>query len=128
MTVFGESLKQIRLERNLSQDDLALLLGTSKQVISRYETGQRSPKVSVVAEYAEKLGVTINRLATGQQKEIEKDSDPWTLRQEEREDPDRKALFLLSKYGSAKDIRQVNALIGALKATNPDFYDGEDPA
>ena len=128
MTVFGESLKQIRLERNLSQDDLALLLGTSKQVISRYETGQRSPKVSVVAEYAEKLGVTINRLATGQQNESEKDSDPWTLRQEEREDPDRKALFMLSKYGRAKDIRQVNALIDALKATNPDFYDGDDPA
>ena len=128
MTVFGENLKQIRLERNLSQDELAILLGTSKQVISRYETGQRSPKVSVVAEYAEKLGVTINRLATGRQNEIEKDSDPWTLRQEEREDPDRKALFLLSKYGSAKDIRQVNALIDALKATNPDFYDGDDPA
>lgn len=128
MTVFGESLKQIRLERNMSQDDLALLLGTSKQVISRYETGQRSPKVSVVAEYAEKLGVTINRLATGKQNEIEQDSDPWTLRQEERDDPDRKALFMLSKYGSAKDIRQVNALIDALRATNPDFYDGDDPA
>ena len=128
MTVFGESLKQIRLERNLSQDDLAILLGTSKQVISRYETGQRSPKVSVVAEYAEKLGVTINRLATGKQNEIEQDSDPWTLRQEEREDPDRKALFMLLKYGSAKDVRQVNALIDALKATNPDFYDGDDPA
>jgi hypothetical protein len=50
----------------------------------------------VVAEYAEKLGVTINRLATGKQNESEKDSDPWTLRQEEREDPDRKALFMLS--------------------------------
>lgn len=127
MTVFGENLRRIRLERNMSQDDLALLLGTSKQVISRYETGQRSPKVSIVAAYAEKLGVSISMLTTGEDHTGD-DDELWTLRQQEREDPDRKALYMLAKYGSAKDIRQVNALIDALKATNPDFYDGDDPA
>lgn len=127
MTVFGENLKRIRLERNMSQDDLAMLLGTSKQVISRYETGQRSPKVSIVAAYAEKLGVSISMLTTGEE-HTDDDDELWTLRQQEREDPDRKALYMLAKYGSAKDIRQVNALIDALKATNPDFYDGDDPA
>lgn len=46
----------------MTQDEFAALLGTSKQVVSRYENGQRSPKVSVVAEYAEKLGVPISAL------------------------------------------------------------------
>lgn len=46
----------------MSQEELANLLGTSKQVISRYETAQRSPKVSTVSEYAEKLGVSISEL------------------------------------------------------------------
>ena len=59
---FGERLKQIRLDRNMSQEELALLLGTSKQVISRYETNQRTPKITVANEYAEKLGVPLNVL------------------------------------------------------------------
>ena len=62
MNPFGENLRKIRNEKNMSQDDFATLLGTSKQVISRYETNQRSPKVSTVAEYAEKLGVSISTL------------------------------------------------------------------
>ena len=46
----------------MSQEELAALLGTSKQVISRYETGQRSPKITVASEYAAKLGVPISAL------------------------------------------------------------------
>lgn len=64
MNVFGENLRKIRIQKGMSQDELAHLLGTSKQVISRYETNQRSPKVSVVADYAEKLGVSIESLTT----------------------------------------------------------------
>lgn len=62
MSTFGDNLRKIRKERNMTQDELAVVLGTSKQVLSRYENGQRSPKVSVVSEYAEKLGVPINAL------------------------------------------------------------------
>jgi len=56
-TLFSERLKAIRISRNLSQDEFADILGTSKQVISRYETGQRVPKISTVADYAERLHV-----------------------------------------------------------------------
>lgn len=31
---FGDILRQVRSERNLSQDEMAALLGTTKQVIS----------------------------------------------------------------------------------------------
>ncbi len=63
MSVFGDNLKRIRESRGLTQEKLAELLLTSKQVISRYENGQRSPKVSVVAEYSKKLGVSITDLS-----------------------------------------------------------------
>ena len=59
---FGERLREIRKEKGLTQDALAQLLGTSKQVLSRYETGQRSPKISQVQEYAKKLGVSAEYL------------------------------------------------------------------
>ncbi len=62
MSTFGDNLRKIRKEKGMTQDELAVLLGTSKQVLSRYENGQRSPKISVVADYAEKLGVSIGDL------------------------------------------------------------------
>ena len=60
---FGDILKQLRLDRDLSQDELASLLGTTKQVISRYETKQREPKLSIVSQYAERLGVPVAMLS-----------------------------------------------------------------
>lgn len=57
MSLFGDKLRRVRNDRNLTQEEMANLLNTSKQVISRYENGQRSPKVSIVAHYAEQLGI-----------------------------------------------------------------------
>ena len=62
---FGDILKSIRRKRGLSQDEMAALLGTTKQVISRYETKQRMPKLSIVAGYALKLGVPLSMLTGG---------------------------------------------------------------
>ena len=56
---FGDTLKRIRMERGLSQDKLAALLGTTKQVISRYETNQRVPQLTVVEAFARKLNVPL---------------------------------------------------------------------
>jgi transcriptional regulator with XRE-family HTH domain len=137
----GKMIATIRTQRGLSQQQLADKMNLSKQAISNYERGVREPDYVTLEALADVLNVPMGMLitkddqeaalgeiyATYPEKQPEPDG-PWTLRQEEREDPDRKALFLLSKYGSAKDIRQVNALIDALKATNPDFYGGDDPA
>ena len=137
----GKMIATIRTQRGLSQQQLADKMNLSKQAISNYERGVREPDYVTLEALADVLNVPMGMLITKDDQEAAlgeiyatypekqpKPDDPWTLRQEEREDPDRKALFLLSKYGSAKDIRQVNALIDALKATNPDFYDGDDPA
>ncbi|MDD4074983.1 MAG: HI0074 family nucleotidyltransferase substrate-binding subunit [Eubacteriales bacterium] len=62
---FGEKLKQIRNALNLSQDDLARILGTSKQVISRYERGERIPKLTTAQAYAKKLNVHLEDLIDG---------------------------------------------------------------
>ena len=85
MTEFGNRLKQIRIDRNMSQDDMAKLLGTSKQVISRYETGQRSPKITVAYEYAQRLNVSLSYILGGspnsdkKQPTINNDDELWKL-------------------------------------------------
>ena len=60
---FGDILKQLRKERGLSQDELAAILGTTKQVLSRYETKKRVPRLSVVAEFARKLDIPLSSLS-----------------------------------------------------------------
>jgi len=57
---FGVRLRQIRKGMGLSQKEFAKQLGTTKQVLSRYETSQRAPKITVAREYAEKLGVSVD--------------------------------------------------------------------
>ena len=62
MKSFGDILKDIRIDKDMSQEEFAKLLNTSKQVISRYENGQRTPKITVVQEFADILGVPIGDL------------------------------------------------------------------
>lgn len=127
MSTFSETIRRIRFEKHMTQEEFAELLGTTKQNISRYESGAVSPKITTAQAIANKLGVSLSELNGGPAESAD-DDELWTLREAERRDPDRKALFKLSKYGRPEDIRQVNAIIDALKATNPDFYDGDDPA
>ena len=59
---FCEKLKLLREEREMSLAEFANLLGTSKQVLSRYERGENTPKITTVAHYAEVLGVSLQYL------------------------------------------------------------------
>ena len=61
-TSFGERLRALRKEMGETQDAFAARIGTSKQVLSRYETGQRIPKISLVEGYAKALHVSVDYL------------------------------------------------------------------
>lgn len=62
MSGFSETLKKLRDGKGMSQEEFAALVGTSKQNISRYESGEVSPKISTAALMAKKLGVTLSEL------------------------------------------------------------------
>ena len=62
MGEFSRVLRELRLKRGLSQEKLAQILGTTKQVLSLYELGKRNPKVSTIQEWAAKLNVPEERL------------------------------------------------------------------
>lgn len=59
MMKFGAKLRLLREERNMSLAEFADLLGTSKQVISRYERCENTPKITTVAHYAKVLNVSL---------------------------------------------------------------------
>jgi len=59
---FGDRIRQLRLETGLSQEAFAAKLGISKQILSLYEMGKRSPKIAQVKKYAELLKVSVDYL------------------------------------------------------------------
>lgn len=126
MSKFAENMKRIRFEYHMTQEEFAELLGTKKQNISRYESGAVSPKISTAAKIASQLGVSLSVL-NGDNPQQDNDAI-WQKRESLRRDPKRRVLFDLAENGTEKDIDAAVALLDALKATNPDFYDGDDPA
>lgn len=59
---FNEKLTILRKEKGMNMTEFANLLGTSKQVIARYEKGENTPKITTVAHYAKVLGVSLQYL------------------------------------------------------------------
>ncbi|MGX8706274.1 MAG: helix-turn-helix domain-containing protein [bacterium] len=126
MNDIGKRIKHRRKELGYSAEKLAELVGVSPATIYRYE------KNDIANMGADKLRPIADALSTTPGAlmgwEEEREEDAFVLREEYRRDPNRRLLLSLAKHGSAKDVRQVAAIIDALKATNPDFYDGDDPA
>ena len=59
---FGENLKRIREKNGWTLEEMAKILGSTKQVLSRYERGERTPKITMASKFAEALGVPLNEL------------------------------------------------------------------
>ena len=59
---FAEAILNRRKQLGLTQEEVAAKVGTSKQMISRYENAQRSPKVLMANRIAEALGTTLDEI------------------------------------------------------------------
>lgn len=123
--LIGKRIQEIRIRRGMTQEQLADRIHISKSSISEWEACKRVPQMKTLRKIAEALGVDVWEIIGFNDVSI----DPaQQAREELAEDPDRKALLNLARYGSDRDVKPVAALIDALRATNPDFYDGDDPA
>ena len=59
---FGENLKALRKQRNLTQADLGIHIGLSKAVISKYENGLGYPTFDILIRFSKFFGVTTDYL------------------------------------------------------------------
>ena len=57
-----ENLHRVRLEKNMSQSDVAKITGLSQQAVSRIETFQYSPSLPTLIKYMNALNIDINDL------------------------------------------------------------------
>ncbi|MFH1840857.1 MAG: helix-turn-helix transcriptional regulator [Patescibacteria group bacterium] len=59
---FGKNLKRIRLEKKMSQGDVARALGVHRSYISGLERGVRNPTLTNIERIAKALGINIQKL------------------------------------------------------------------
>lgn len=64
----GSFLKELRRERNLTQEELAEKLNVSGRTVSRWETGANMPDISLLVELAEFYDVSIPEIINGERK------------------------------------------------------------
>lgn len=62
MVEFGAKLKKLRKEKNLTQKQLASLIGVQNSVISFYEVGERVPSPEIIVKLATALHVSSDYL------------------------------------------------------------------
>ena len=67
-TKIGGFLKELRKEKNLTQEQFAEHLGVSGRTVSRWETGSNMPDISLLVEIAEFFDVSIPELIDGERK------------------------------------------------------------
>ena len=58
----NEKMKQARLEKNLSQTELAKIIGVSRQTINMIENDDYNPTIALCCNICKVLGCTLNDL------------------------------------------------------------------
>ena len=71
----GSFLKELRKEKNLTQEQAAEKLGVSSRTISRWETGTYMPDISILVEIAEMFGVDVREIIDGERMKEDMNSE-----------------------------------------------------
>ena len=67
------TIRRLRRERGLTQEALAQAVGVSPQAISKWETGQTMPDITLLLPLSKELGIGVNELLGGNRRqELEK--------------------------------------------------------
>ncbi|PNZ31794.1 putative DNA binding protein [Staphylococcus petrasii] len=69
----AEQIKKHRKKNNLTQDQLATELHTTRQTISKWEQGTIEPNVQMIVQLAEKFGISTDELLTGEETTLHKE-------------------------------------------------------
>lgn len=62
MDIFGDNLRDILKEQNMSRRELAQVLGISEATVSRYINKKQMPTMEVIVNMAYELSISIDEL------------------------------------------------------------------
>lgn len=71
----GEFLKELRKEKELTQEQLADKLNVSRRTVSRWETGSNMPDLDILVELADFYDVDLRDIFNGKRREEKMDAE-----------------------------------------------------
>ena len=116
-TKFGKILLNEREKRKMTQDEFAKFLGMSKQAISYYERGERTPKYITALSISKKLGIPIEEF----EQDIEMENVKVIIQRELTEDESRSIDRLLNIQKNAEAIDILLSLPDELRKQAVDY-------
>jgi transcriptional regulator with XRE-family HTH domain len=125
LTAFGANLKQHRLAKGWTLDDLAKRSGLSKPFLSRLESGGRKASIAAVLTLSEIFGVSLASMF-----ETHTEMEPCLVVRRTEAEP-REALGLsytvLSQAGRNFNLRPIKVTVSLDRGGNEHFrHDGEE--
>jgi len=128
---FSDRLVALRLKKDYSQEQLALKMGVTKQTISNYERGTRSPDREMIEQLSNILDCSVGYLM-GTEEEINAQRSLDALRADFQAHTEAKLDALLNQSDYPSNVRPISKLhhqrvplIGSVAAGEP-IYDPED--
>lgn len=96
----GAFLRELRKEKNLTQEQLAEILGVSGRTVSRWETGSNMPDLTIMIELADYYDIDIKELLNGERKsEMDKELKETLKTVADYTDTQRQEAVKASSYG-----------------------------
>lgn len=74
MRDIGKNIKSARQHKNMTQDELAEKIYTTRQTVSNYETGKSRPDVEMLVTIADVLEMDVSELIYGDERQIRRRS------------------------------------------------------
>ena len=102
----GSFLKELRKEKNITQEQLAEQLNVSGRTVSRWETGNNMPDISLLVEISELYEVSIPEIINGERK-----SENMNKEEVKEVAKSMSDYALAEKEGIIKEIRNLS-LVG----------------
>lgn len=126
------AIRELRLRAGMQQKEIALAVGVSRPTVSEWEHQKKDPTGERLLKLAKLFNVSTGVVLAmepvpGAPDDLDDEArELWELREALRRDPDRRILFKLARSGTPAQVRQMVSLLDAMKATNPEFYEGEE--
>ena len=77
--IIGERVKEARINKNYTQEELGDIIGVSKVSICGYETGNRTPTMAMFLKLSDALDVTVDYLLGKELKAVFEEQEDYTV-------------------------------------------------
>lgn len=96
----GAFLKELRNEKNLTQEQLAERFGVSRRSVSRWEGGYNLPDIDILIEMSDFYEVELKELLNGERKN------------EQMENKEKEMAVMVTDYNIEKNMKDAKVAIG----------------